>query len=383
MPTFSQSEYARVWDKLHETITRDEWKGYDPYDGLNSPLAKFLPFKAARQAWIQFHRRSPINFRPLVGIQKHVNPKALALGISALCVRYRTLGHIDLLGGAIALEKQLLALRSNQAKHLAWGYPFDWQSRAFFAPSGTPNVICTVFGAAALVDLYESAGRRDDLDAAVDACEFIRQELPRTERGESFCFSYTPLDRSCVHNVNMLGAATLARVGSLAERRDWLGEAKRALRFSVDAQDDRGRWPYGEANNQRWVDGFHTGYNLTALQRYQDATGDRVFEESLRRGWEFYRQNFFLEDGTPKYYDSATYPIDIHNAAQGIITFIEVGGDREGAERIAQWVSREMWSERGHFYFRKTPCWTVRIPYLRWAGAWMLLSLAKLLQLAR
>lgn len=383
MATSSQSEYARVWDKLHESLTREEWKGFDPYDGLNSPLAKLFPFKTARQAWIQFHKRSPINVRPLLGIQKHVNPKALALGISALCVRYRSLGHVDLLGEAVSLEKQLLRLRSTQAKHIAWGYPFDWQSRAFLCRRATPNMICTVFGAAALTDLYESAGQRACLDAAVDACEFIRQELPRTQRGDSFCFSYTPLDRSCVHNVNMLGAAALARVGSLAEKREWLDEAKLAMRFSVEAQDEAGRWPYGEADNQRWVDSFHTGYNLVALKEYQDATGDTDFEESLQRGWKFYRDHFFLDDGTPKYYDAATYPIDIHNAAQGILTFVDVGGDREGAELIAQWAMREMWDERGHFRFQKTRLWTVRIPYLRWAGAWMLLSLAKLLQLAR
>ena len=58
---------------------RDLWKhcraqglaGYDPYDGLNSRLFQSLPLKqsrAARLAWIQFHKRSPVNLRPLVSV---------------------------------------------------------------------------------------------------------------------------------------------------------------------------------------------------------------------------------------------------------------------------------------------------------------------------
>ena len=55
------------------------WRGYDPYDGLNSPLARVLPGKFARQAWTQLHRRSPINLRPLCGIEPTLNAKTLAL----------------------------------------------------------------------------------------------------------------------------------------------------------------------------------------------------------------------------------------------------------------------------------------------------------------
>jgi hypothetical protein len=383
MPSASQNEYAQVWDKLHETITREDWRGYDPYDGLNSPLARVVPLKPWRQAWIQFHKRCPFNLRPLVGIHKHVNPKALALGVSALCLRYRTLGHHELLGEAAHLALRMLELRSAQRKQLAWGYPFDWQSRAFFAPAGTPNMICTVFGANALLDLYEATNQQKYLYLATQCAEFILKDLPRTERADAFCFSYTPLDRSCVHNVNLLGAATVARAGRLGQRFEWVNEVKPSVRFSLGAQREDGSWPYGEADNQTWVDGFHTGYNLVALKQYQDNSGDPGFQPHLDRGWHYYRDHFFLDDGTPKYYNHAVYPIDVHSAAQGIITFLDIARDRAGAERIARWTLDHLWDGRGHFHFQKTRLWTNRVPYLRWSEAWMLLSLAKLLQLAR
>jgi len=377
------NEYARVWDKLHETITREDWQGFDPYDGLNSPLARAVAWKPWRQAWTQFHKRCPFNLRPLFGIRKHTNPKALALGISALCVRYRTLGHMELFLEAVHLADRLLELHSPQTKRLAWGYPFDWQSRAFFAPAGTPNMICTVFGATALLDLFEATNQTRFLDLARECCEFILHELPRTPRDDTFCFSYTPADRSCVHNVNLLGAALLARAGRLAQELLWFRAAKSAVQFSVQAQRDDGSWPYGEAENQGWVDSFHTGYNLIALKQHQENTGDFSFQPQIDRGWAHYREHFFLEDGTPKYYNDAVYPVDVHSAAQGIITFLDIGRDRAGAERIARWTLENLWSERGYFCFQKTPLWINRVPYLRWSGAWMLLSLAKLLQLAR
>src|ERR1041384_1918351 len=71
------------------TAHRDLWKycraqglaGYDPYDGLNSRLFQTTPFKnlrTARVAWIQFHKRSPINFRSLASIPRERNAKASA-----------------------------------------------------------------------------------------------------------------------------------------------------------------------------------------------------------------------------------------------------------------------------------------------------------------
>ena len=58
------------------------YAGYDPFDGLNSRLFQATPLKhsrSARLAWIQFHKRSPINFRSLTGVPRERNAKAIAL----------------------------------------------------------------------------------------------------------------------------------------------------------------------------------------------------------------------------------------------------------------------------------------------------------------
>ena len=57
------------FNKLKSYCEKEQFKGWDPYDGLNSKIFSALPFKhwdLARLAWIQGFKRSPINFRKLL-----------------------------------------------------------------------------------------------------------------------------------------------------------------------------------------------------------------------------------------------------------------------------------------------------------------------------
>src|SRR5205085_12258515 len=80
---------------------------------------------------------------------------------------------------------------------------------------------------------------------------------------------------------------------------------------------------YGEAPRQGWVDNFHTGYNLTSLRALGHYLHTTEFEAPLRRGFAFYRQHFFQENGVVRYFHNRTYPIDIHCIAQSILTLVE------------------------------------------------------------
>ena len=51
----------------------ENFKGWDPYDGLNSKIFQATPLKhwdIARLVWIQCFKRSPINFRKLLLVPK-------------------------------------------------------------------------------------------------------------------------------------------------------------------------------------------------------------------------------------------------------------------------------------------------------------------------
>ena len=75
-------EAAISLKKLKLYCEKENFKGWDPYDGFNSALFQSTPLKywdVGRLAWIQFFKRSPINFRTLFFVPKQHNAKGVAL----------------------------------------------------------------------------------------------------------------------------------------------------------------------------------------------------------------------------------------------------------------------------------------------------------------
>jgi hypothetical protein len=374
--------HDQLLNKLLDYCRSENWKGYDPYDALNSPLCRLMPnSKYLRIAWTQLVKRSPINFRPIAGIKKGENPKGLGLFARALLVAFSKTRDQQCLRDAEGLLERVLKLRSpGYGGRICWGYNFPWQSRAFFVPPATPSIVCTTFIAQAWLDHYELCGDNRSLEVARSACDFLLKDLNRKEDGENFCFSYTPLDRAEVHNANLLGAELLGRVARLSGEKELYQSALRSARFTVAHQSDDGSWPYGTAPFQSWRDSFHTGFNLVSLSSLVKDCNAPEFEASLVRGLQFYNLHFFLADGTPKYYHNRLYPIDIHSAAQAIITFARLKhlcmDATERIERLVAWTVSHMWDERGFFYFQRSRYFANKIPYMRWAQAWMAYALA-------
>jgi hypothetical protein len=48
------------------------------------------------------------------------------------------------------------------------------------------------------------------------------------------------------------------------------------------------------------------------------------------------------------------------------------------AHSVFKWAMRNMWDNRGFFYYRVHRVGTVRTSYMRWSQAWMLVALSKL-----
>ena len=372
--------------KLLAFCQANDWAGYDPYDAANSKVLAALPFldsRIPRLVLTQFLKRSPIDLRRLLHIPKTQNPKAIALFLSA----FLKLSRIGVAKAADLVEpmiERLIALRSPGIRYWCWGYSFPWQTRTIVVPRGAPNLVCTVFAANALLDAYEQYKDRRCLDMAVSTAEYVLDELYWTDGKSIAGFSY-PLRslRNQVPNANFLGAALLCRVYHHTSEVKFLGPALRVARYSATKQHVDGSWDYGEGPSQQWIDNFHTGYNLCALRSIGRYTGTIEFESCIEGGLEFYRTHFFREDGAPRYFHNRTYPVDIHCVAQSIITLLGLKdldpGNVELARSVFQWAMNHMWDERGFFYYRVLRFHTIRIPYMRWAQAWMLLAMSMLL----
>ena len=384
MPTDSQLE-AKIL-KLLAYCQANDWAGYDPYDAVNSRAFAALPFlnsRLPRLVLTQVLKRSPINIRPLLLIPKTQNPKAIGLFLSAF-LKLSRIGAPEASDLVELMIRRLIALRSPGVPYWCWGYSFPWQTRTIVVPTGAPNLVCTTFVANALLDAYQQCQDVRCLNMAVSAAEYILDELYWTEGNSIAGFSYPlPGLRNQVPNANFLAAALLCRVYRQTSEQKFLGPAFRVARCSITKQHADGSWNYGEAASQRWIDNFHTGYNLCALRSISHYAETTEFESAVRRGLEFYRAHFFREDGAPKYFHNRTYPVDIHCVAQSMITLLALKdldpANVSLARSVFQWAMNHMWDERGFFYYRVLRSCTIRIPYMRWAQAWMLLAMSTFL----
>jgi len=376
---------------LHELIKyviKEEFKGYDPYDSLLSPLSNYPPLtssKLLRQLWTQLFKRSPLNLRPLFKIPKTRNPKGIGLFISGFSTLYRIYRDEFFLDKSKELIDWLKKQSSPQFKdYFVWGYNFPWQSRDFFVPPLFPNVVTTVFVSMALLDYFEITEDEDLLQMVESAGEFLlRFHLRKGDKG--IWLSYTPIDSTIILNVSFWGSAFLARLSTFVKKEEYRTISRNVMAFGIEHQRKNGSWPYGISKSQSWIDNFHTGYNLMALKTYLKFLKDEEAERAAKRGFQYYNENFFLKSGIPKYYNNKIYPIDTHSIAQGILVYLTYEDfDPKGfdkAKKIAQWAIRNMRNpDRGFFYFQKHKFYTIKIPYIRWSEAWMFLSLTKLLE---
>jgi hypothetical protein len=373
--------------KLLAYCRENNWAGYDPYDALNSSVFQVLPIlnsRLPRLVLTQALKRSPISIRGLLGVPKTQNAKAIALFLSAL-LRLSKTRLADRESLIELMINRLIDLRSSGIPYWCWGYSFPWQTRKEVVPSGTPNLVCTTFVGNALMDAYDQSKDERCLSMAVSAAEYIATELYWTDGLSIYSFSYPlPSLRVQVHNANFLAAALLCRVYKQTGDEKFLTPALQATRCSSAMQHADGSWDYAEAPSQRWIDNFHTGYNLCALQSISEHTGTTEFEPCIQRGFEFYRSHFFCENGAVRYFHNRTYPVDVHCVAQSIITLLTLRHlDQENvplAYRVLRWAMNHLWDDRGFFYYRVLRVCTIRTSYMRWSQAWMLQSLSMLLQ---
>src|SRR2546430_1176558 len=111
------------------------------------------------------------------------------------------------------MPDDLIRMSLKGFKGACWGYNFDWQSRSFFLPRGTPTIVPTAFAARALCEAAEVISREEYLPFARTICDFILNDLNRSEEtGDEVWFSYAHLDQTRVFNANLLAGGELVAI---------------------------------------------------------------------------------------------------------------------------------------------------------------------------
>jgi hypothetical protein len=386
----SRNDLFESINRLSDWLDENDYQAYDTFDGLNARFLRPLTFGNGflRQVLQQGVRRFPINLRPLLGITKSRSTK----GMGFLARGFMRLHHAT--GNRTWRDKAEYALQwliENQSRGYSgacWGNHFDYQARgSFYLPKGVPTVVWTSLIGHAFLDAYEHFQRDAYLQVAVSACEHILRDVDAYSDGESVCISYTPIHHSRVHNASTLAAGLLARAYSYTRDESYRALAEKAIRYTARHQRPDSSWYYGEAAIQHWIDNFHTAYVLDSFKHYADGSGDDCFRKVMMNGYEYWKNTFFLPDGTPKYYNHKTLPIDIQCCSQAIDTLVFFREcDPESlslAMRVAKWTIEHMQDRTGYFYYRRYSRWLVnKTPTLHWGQATMLCALAGLYKLS-
>lgn len=378
---------------LKSYCEKEQFNGWDPYDGLNSKVFNAIPFlnksSFMRMVVIQVFKKLPLNLRRIAMVPKMHNAKGLGLFLSGYCNLYTSVESNASLSNKLGSKEELLCrineiatlLLSMQSKgyHGAcWGYTFDWQSKAFFLPIHTPTVVATSFVVEGLLSAYEITKNEEYLKVALSSADFILNDLNRIEKKNGFMFSYSPLDDRAVYNATLLGSKTLALIYKYTKNEEYKNAARASAQAVCDEQNADGSFPHSDQVRNQWRDSFHTGFKLESLALYQQCCHDDSFNDNIERGYKYWIENYFIpETGLAKYYDTSTEKdtVDLHCVAQAIPTIYKLGkvndNSRKLMDKILDWAIINMQSKDGYFYFQKRGNSINKICYMRWPNAWM------------
>lgn len=377
------------FSRIYLNVRKDRFRGYDPYDGLNTRLKFLLPGKWTKIAFTQFNVYSPVQLRPFLLVPKGINPKGMGLLLSAL-TRLKRIGvepkGIDLDPEIRFVYDWIVHNMNKDYSGPCWGYHFPWQDLNKYIPRFQPSSVVTSFIGDALCDHHLLMG--DDRSEKIirGIASFMMNDLNQYEDEDGICFSYSPFDSNVVHNANVLTARFLLRAGTLFDNIKLVETAKSCFSFSINKQNQDGSWYYSwdpKTSKGREQYDFHQGYMLDSIMDSMNIIGDSSqISLTIKKGADFYRK-LFLSNGASFFRYPRKWPVDIHNQTQGIITFrkLEKYGfaDRSEWENIFQWTLKNMISKDHYIYNHIWPMVKGRNKYFRWSYAWMLKAISNIL----
>ena len=370
---------------LRHYVEKAKFKGYDPYDTLNSPLPFHWLGKWGPVLAIQFQKRNPVNIRPLIGIKKGVNPKAMGLFLHAYSLLYQFSGAEAFREQADFCFRWLMDNPTEGFKGLCWGYNFDWASPVKTLKAYSPTIVVSGFVAKGIWAYYQATQSDEAAKALESIGEFAWEELPRTEDKNGICISYSTIQPDVCYNASMLGAELYARLWQITKKAEYLERAESVTNHTLAQQHEDGHWGYSvslKTGEERKQIDFHQGYVLDSIFNVGQFTErPEKYQAALKKGLRFYTQKQFNRHGRAYWRIPRKWPVDIHNQAQGIITHTRLnsfGPDTlDTASRIAVWTIQNMQHPSGGFRYKLYPYYRINTPFMRWGQAWMFLALTE------
>ncbi len=375
-------------NKLSNYIINNNFKGYDPYDALTSPLFKKIKNPMIGAIITQIFKKNPINLRNLFAIKPQDIPKGLGLMLKAFSLQYMITKEQTFKDICNKIYIRLIDLKSPDFPEYCWGCNFPWSNPNEYLPAYCPSVVVTSFVVEALAT-YKKISHLDDQEdidkIILSASDYVMNRIPHFYLPEGIAIAYTHRSKEICYNASLLAMQILLRAYEISQDRILLDTSEKAVNYVISKQHSDGHWNYSInpiSQKERVQVDFHQGFILDSLLDYFKQTNDYSVLKSIKKGINFYKFIQFSPEGISKWRYPKEYPIEIHNQSQGIITFSKmskfIDGCLDFATSIAKWTIQNMQDKEGYFYYQKYPLIINKIPYMRWSQAWMLLALTTL-----
>lgn len=371
---------------LNDYLEKNEFSGYEYDDLLGSKFVSFLSFNSLvlKIIAVQIAKRSVINPRKILGVKKLKSSKAFGFIVKGYLYYYLATKNRKYLNLARQHLSWLKTNHSEGFKGISWGNDFDFASRAGFFPKGLPTIVWSSHISEAFDFGYSVMKDESYKGIVLKVADFIENSLERIEDETGICFAYAPGIVEPIHNSNLLGSTALLRAWKYTKNGVLYNLAKDSIRWSTSHMNGNGSWPYGEKKIMGWKDNYHTGYVLDCLSYAWQECGQELVEwDIISETYDFWKNNFFLESGIPKFYHNKLYPIDIQAAAQSIESLAKYSVyDSDALDlawRVANWTVDNMQKKNGAFKYRRGKYWVNNLEPIHWGQATMLSALGCLL----
>ena len=336
----------------------------------------------------------PINLRKFWKIKKGTSNKSLALFAQAYLNYYLVLKNQKFLDEAIKVLDMLEKNSIKTDEGVGWAsYYFVFLRKGHLLSPEQIDIIATTEALKAYSTAYAVTKNEKYGYMAENIVREILSEFVGNYKEWTYIRYFPDEKEKIVFNVPGLTLSAMYEyIKNINEKKDLLDLGVKLMDFLVHNQNEEGAWPYSyfvrESRYHYQID-YHQGFIIDGLVNFNFLINDEKYHEAILRGINYYKTKQFNEGGYSYYRNPKKYPIDIHNQAQGIITFSELYEKfrkkeyLDFANKVYGWTVENMWDNRGYFYTHKWPIVINKIPYIRWSQAWMMVALAKLMMARR
>ena len=376
----SQKSIFEIVSNMHKWFIETKYKGIDPYQIDEKAFKKInnsLFVGLLRKYLKPFHGYIPnkvFSNNPSI-----YHSKALGLIISGNSYLYKITGFAEYLEENEKIICLLKKERSSGFKNFCWGVPMDTGNDPRY-PKYTPFVCVTSPIAHCLIDYYLIVKDNEILGICKSAAHYLMYENGFDQIYEDIIsVYYSPLDRKYVYNSNIMAASFLYRLNEVEENEETIRFADQLINFVLTGQSKDGSWIYADSQSGKQIktiDNRHTGFVLEHLSIIYKIIKNQEVKKALESGCDYYLNNLF-NGNIPKWSPSQTYPIDIHDVAQAIITLTQIR-ELEKARSVIDFAINKMSNGVDEFYYKYFKNGKLnKTVFFRWGQAWMYKALVK------